>query len=223
MVTYSNSETTRKSLIMAAGELFSEHGIDAVTTRAIAKKAGENIGVIHYHFGGKDGLINAVIDFANEPWRNDPLGSFLKSHLYLLKSRNGQNMVIEKMINIFFSICFSPDKPSWIGTLMFQISQRDLEISRKSFNIFAPNIRAFMEVYHTISCDSDVERAYHWTMAIISPVAMEVVNPLAFRRISPHDEPSDKYITKLKGNCVHNALSTIQFLLQLKNISDAKE
>jgi hypothetical protein len=106
---------------------------------------------------------------------------------------------------------------------MFQISQRDLEISRKSFDIVAPTIKAFMEVYHIISCDSDVERAYHWTMAIISPVTMEVVSPLSFRRLNPGSEPSSKYITKLKGTCVHNALSTIQFLLQLKNISDAKE
>jgi AcrR family transcriptional regulator len=74
MSVYSNSETTRMALIM---ELFAEHGHNAVTTRAIAEKAGENIGVIHYHFGCKDGLINAVMDFVNEPWTHDPLGALL--------------------------------------------------------------------------------------------------------------------------------------------------
>ncbi|OGV48059.1 MAG: hypothetical protein A2017_02470 [Lentisphaerae bacterium GWF2_44_16] len=210
---YSNSEITRMALIMAAGKLFAEHGIDGVTTRAIAEKAGENIGVIHYHFGGKDGLINAVMDFVCEPWSGDPLGTFLEAHRYLLKTRNGQNGVLVNMIKIFFSIFFSSERPSWCTTLGFQIIQRDLEVSRNAFKLAAvPNIKAFMELYYVVSGDRDFERAYNWSMTVTAPALLISINPLAIKRMHPDGAPSDKFISKLKFSCIHNALLTIQFL-----------
>lgn len=47
------TETTAQQLLEAALHLFSRHGYSATTTRAIAARAGANIGLIAYHFGGK--------------------------------------------------------------------------------------------------------------------------------------------------------------------------
>lgn len=57
-------EVTRGNLINAAGELAVEFGIDNVSTRLVAELARENIGSIHYHFGGKGGLFMAVVQKA---------------------------------------------------------------------------------------------------------------------------------------------------------------
>lgn len=222
MSTYANSETTKKALIMAAGELFAEYGIDAVTTRAIAEKAGENTGIIHYHFGSKDGLLNAVMDFASEPWRSNPLGCFLEEHRSLLQTRNGQNTITTQLIKMFLSVLFSPEKPSWCCTLVFQLLQRDLEVSRNFFEVAARHpINAFMEIYHVASGDQDFERAYNWGMAIIAPAVLVSVNPLALKRIHP-DAPSDKFMSKLEESCIQNALATLQFLSRLKKNSNPK-
>ena len=43
---YETSTKTRQVLINAAGELAAEQGIGAVTLRAIAPRAGENVGSI---------------------------------------------------------------------------------------------------------------------------------------------------------------------------------
>lgn len=223
MSSYANSEATKKALIMAAGELFAEYGIDAVTTRAIAEKAGENTGIIHYHFGSKEGLLDAVMDFAGEPWRSNPLGKILEEHRYLLKNRNGQNMVTMQLIKTYFSILFSPERPHWCCTLTFQILQRDLPVSKKTLELAVRStINTFIEIYHAASGDHDFERAYNWTMAIIAPAVLVSVNPLALKKLHPEGVLSDTFMAKLEASCIQNALSTLQFLSRLKKISQPK-
>lgn len=52
---------TRGGLIEAAERLFAEAGVDAVSTRQIGAAIGSlNTNVVAYHFGSKDGLIEAV-------------------------------------------------------------------------------------------------------------------------------------------------------------------
>lgn len=58
-----DSGTTRGRLIEAGLDIFGEHGFAAATTRTIADHAGVNLAAIPYHFGGKEGLYNAVIEF----------------------------------------------------------------------------------------------------------------------------------------------------------------
>lgn len=54
---------TRQRLIEAALRLFDRHGLEAVSTRQIIAEAGQsNQSVIHYYFGGRDGLIEATMD-----------------------------------------------------------------------------------------------------------------------------------------------------------------
>ncbi len=53
----------RKRLLSAAERLFAERGIDAVSLREINLAAGQrNVAAVHYHFGSKQGLVEAVIE-----------------------------------------------------------------------------------------------------------------------------------------------------------------
>jgi AcrR family transcriptional regulator len=54
---------TKLALIQAAGELFALKGLKGTSTRAIAGKAGSNIGCIHYYFGGKENLYWAAVEY----------------------------------------------------------------------------------------------------------------------------------------------------------------
>lgn len=90
MGSYASSETTRTAFIMAAGELFAAKGIDAVSVREIAARAGENTGCIHYHFGNKEGLLNAVVEYAMQNWQNDPFGKFIDDNETLFQSSQGR-------------------------------------------------------------------------------------------------------------------------------------
>lgn len=60
--TLSGREASERALIDAAIELFAEHGVRAVSVRAIAKLAEVNHGLVHHYFGSKAGLVTAVLD-----------------------------------------------------------------------------------------------------------------------------------------------------------------
>ena len=52
----------RDALLGAAGRLFAEHGASGVSLRRVAEAAGVTPAMVHYYFGGKDGLSDALLD-----------------------------------------------------------------------------------------------------------------------------------------------------------------
>jgi TetR/AcrR family transcriptional regulator len=52
----------RDALLEAAGQLFAEHGASGVSLRRVAEAAGVTPAMVHYYFGGKDGLSEALLD-----------------------------------------------------------------------------------------------------------------------------------------------------------------
>lgn len=56
----SNTETERR-LLLAAEQLFAKRGIDAVSLRSVMAAAGTNVASVHYHFGSKSALVEALI------------------------------------------------------------------------------------------------------------------------------------------------------------------
>ena len=51
----------RRQLIEAAAQTIYEHGYQEATVARIAEASGLSAGNIHYHFGGKDGLLEATM------------------------------------------------------------------------------------------------------------------------------------------------------------------
>lgn len=54
-------EATREKLVIEAIRLFGQNGYKATNTRALAEAAKCNLGLITFHFGGKQGLYEAAI------------------------------------------------------------------------------------------------------------------------------------------------------------------
>ncbi|MBU0926380.1 MAG: TetR/AcrR family transcriptional regulator [Spirochaetes bacterium] len=59
-----------KALVEAAADLFSEAGVDGVSVRQIADRAGVNHGLVHRHFGSKDELARRVGEFLDAEIRD---------------------------------------------------------------------------------------------------------------------------------------------------------
>jgi len=67
------SNESRRLLIAAAAELFAEQGFRKTTVADVADRAGISRGSIPWHFGNKDGLLEAVIEEFGTSWRDaDP-------------------------------------------------------------------------------------------------------------------------------------------------------
>lgn len=65
-MTQDSGEDTKRRLMDAAGEVFSEQGFKSATVRTICRMARANVAAVHYHFGGKDGLYTALLSEAFE-------------------------------------------------------------------------------------------------------------------------------------------------------------
>ena len=54
---------TRERLLLTAEKLMGERGINGVSLREITREAGQrNASALHYHFGSRDGLIEAIFE-----------------------------------------------------------------------------------------------------------------------------------------------------------------
>jgi AcrR family transcriptional regulator len=55
-------QDTRDKILDTAERLFSSKGVNVVSLRDINTAAGVSQGVLHYHFGGRDGLLKALLE-----------------------------------------------------------------------------------------------------------------------------------------------------------------
>ncbi len=60
MTETASSNNTRERLLAAAFEVFAEHGYEAATIREICGRADANVAAVHYHFGDKRRLYEAI-------------------------------------------------------------------------------------------------------------------------------------------------------------------
>ena len=79
-------ERRRRDLLGAAYELIAEKGLEGLRTRDIAARAGVNISTLHYYFGTKEALLEAVVafvaqKFVGEGARTQPSPPTLRHHL----------------------------------------------------------------------------------------------------------------------------------------------
>jgi AcrR family transcriptional regulator len=56
---------TRGRILDAAREVLLDHGHGGTSTRAVADRAGVRLSLVHYHFGGKQNLLVAVLEQEN--------------------------------------------------------------------------------------------------------------------------------------------------------------
>lgn len=59
---------TRMTLILTAERIFAEEGVSNTPLRRITQEAGQrNESAIHYHFGSREGIVAAIMDFRTAP------------------------------------------------------------------------------------------------------------------------------------------------------------
>jgi AcrR family transcriptional regulator len=66
---------TRDRLLLAAAQLLHESEGGRVSTRAICERAGVQAPTLYHHFGSKQGLLEAVINYGEEAGGDDPIGA----------------------------------------------------------------------------------------------------------------------------------------------------
>lgn len=60
-------DSTKERIIEAAEALIAEHGFESVSVRDVTQRARVNVAAVSYHFGSREGLIQAVQELAIRP------------------------------------------------------------------------------------------------------------------------------------------------------------
>ncbi len=81
---------TRQLLVDAGRRLFAKSGIYATSLKAVVEAAGQrNTSALHYHFGGRDGLLTAIIDTHN---------SRIEHERRLMLDATGETPTLERLV-----------------------------------------------------------------------------------------------------------------------------
>lgn len=203
MGTYAGSKQTIENLIYAAGELVAERGFSNVSTRAVAEKAGQNIGTIHYHFKSKQNLFQAVIRSATQAVRDRPMADIIKAHEKDLESPGGQSAMLRRIIRIKIQELFDPARPWWHHKIIYQVIRAEedlLKILRDE--VIRPELKALNNFFLAVDPSMDQEKAFIQTLVTLAPIIYHVENSQTILKLRDKDTFSQRYLQILEDTIV---------------------
>ncbi len=169
MATYETGVKTRNALINAAGELAAQKGFASVSIREIAEKARQNVGSIHYHFGGKGKLFESVVRKVLQKWKDKPLCELLRQ--YKTESPDGQSKAVRGIIHHNIDLLFKQEVPQWHSRVIFQVMRKKgplREIFKKELII--PSHSAISTLFRKIKPEMDDKEAFLRILVMNTPV-----------------------------------------------------
>jgi AcrR family transcriptional regulator len=191
---------TKDKIIQVAGKLASEIGLNSITIGKVAEISNENKGTIHYHFKGKQHLLEAVLSEIVDKWDMKPLQSTLAKLRENSDSSRVKLEAIEKAVGWLIDELFTPKKPVWHRRVLFQGADSKEELSKIIVdNVFEYQGRLFTELFQIIKPSLSEEEAFMISISVISPIFTHAEKgPILAKLISKNDFDLD-YIDKLKS------------------------
>lgn len=174
---------TRQRLLDAAAELFAERGIDGSSVDAIAERADRTSGAIYDHFGGKEGLLFALL----EGWVDD-VAVVISAELAAASTLD------ERLSSLWRNVADPPTGDGrWLG----------LEHELWSYAVRNPAARDKLARRYQAAWEGIDEGVAEWTEDADAQVGPAVIGLLVgmemMRRIDPDALTDDMAIAALRG------------------------
>ncbi|MBN8551372.1 MAG: TetR family transcriptional regulator [Caulobacterales bacterium] len=155
---------TRDSILDAAEDLFSKHGFYGVTIREVAREAGVDTALVHYYFGAKRDLFDAVFLRRAEIWNNERVDAINR-----YAAGAGSDMTLEGLLEAFLRPPFDwslKGGPGWkhYSALVAQTNANPTFGGETMARYFDPAIRRLMELLKQVlpgAREVDLYWSYH--------------------------------------------------------------
>ena len=155
---------TRDLILDAAEHLFSKHGFYGVTIREVAREAGVDTALVHYYFGAKRALFDAVFLRRAEVWNNERVDGINR-----YASEMGDGMTLEGLFEAFLRPPFQwsmKGGPGWkhYSALVAQTNANPTFGGETMARYYDPAIRRLIELIKRVLPDArevDLYWAYH--------------------------------------------------------------
>ena len=175
--TYKVSEITREKLINAAGELFSVQGTENVGVRDITNLAGCKENAISYHFGGKEGLVEAVWKKALERFEKIDFVDYVRENENLLNTKEGQKKLITRIIKEFYNIFYENDlETPWLNRFLLKGAFCESGIKQLKKSVATSWAFGLLEIYKKVTKSKIDKKAQSWIICIAAPLALIAPN-----------------------------------------------
>jgi len=161
------SADTRATILDAAEALFSEHGFDAVTQRQVARTAGVDSALLHYYFGDKRGLFDAVFLRRAEILNHERLQA-----LDGYERDAGEAMTLEGVMEAFLRPVLEPSThtgPGWRNyfALVAQVNNTPVWGGETMTRYFDPVIHRLIALVRKVMPSARAEDLY-WSYHMLS-------------------------------------------------------
>jgi TetR/AcrR family transcriptional regulator, regulator of cefoperazone and chloramphenicol sensitivity len=115
----SPNESTRQRITIAAVELFGKYGYHGVGAREIANAAGAQLSAIPYHFGTKDSLYRAALEYVCQELNTALLPAARKAQQFLNASKAEATQALYELQSALLQvIAVDPRAESWAKLLL---------------------------------------------------------------------------------------------------------
>lgn len=155
---------TRDLILNAAEQLFSKHGFYGVTIREVAREAGVDTALVHYYFGAKRELFDAVFLRRAEVWNNERVDGINR-----YATEMGDAMTLEGLFEAFLRPPFQwsmKGGPGWkhYSALVAQTNANPTFGGETMARYYDPAIRRLIELIKRVLPEArevDLYWAYH--------------------------------------------------------------
>ena len=151
---------TRESIMDSAEGLFSQHGFYGVTIREVAREAGVDTALVHYYFGSKRDLFDAVFNRRAAVWNNERVSAMDR-----YAETEGEAMTLEGLMEAFLRPPFQwslKGGPGWkhYAALVAQTNANPAFGGETMARYFDPAIRRLLELVQRILPHATDEQLY---------------------------------------------------------------
>jgi len=172
---------TKTKILDAAENLFTTKGFSGTSLRAIIKKAGVNTASIHYHFGSKEGLIEAVVNRLVTPLNDERI-----ELLDELESRYPSGpLPLENVIEAFLNPIFRPRRSApkkrllFLGLLARTITEPTQDVIEMFHNIFGEILRRFTAAFTRALPELSAKELQWRILFMVGAMAHTLMSPLS--------------------------------------------
>ena len=155
---------TRELILDAAEDLFSKHGFYGVTIREVAREAGVDTALVHYYFGAKRELFDAVFIRRAPVWNDERVAAIDR-----YAAEAGEAMTLEGLLEAFLRPPFEwslKGGPGWkhYAALVAQANAAPTFGGEIMARYFDPAVRRLIELIARLLPDAseiDLYWGYH--------------------------------------------------------------
>jgi AcrR family transcriptional regulator len=168
----SDGVETRNHILQVAGRIFADKGFERATSREICATAGTNMASVNYHFGGKDGLYDAVLVEAHgQIIALDDLEA-------ISRSGNSPEANLRELIGLFVRRSSGPALPWGLRVLIHELMAPSSHVPALIRQAVLPKVRVMKAmVAAVLGIGVDQPAAQRALALVVLPCFMLVIAP----------------------------------------------